>query len=214
MTNLEARPTAVVCADGDPVAGIVTANDVARELDDLYDNGIDRGLEIGFPDLDQHYRIKPGYMSIVTGIPSHGKSGVVDQIIVKLAEAHGWTFTIFSPEQQPVHKHIQHLIELHAGEPMLQGPRERMSRETMHAARQWVGDHFSVLDDRSVVDPGVWRAVRRRAMLGPPMLLVCLNARSGTQDAVRRAEACWWPPPTALSSSTPPRCRCSSAWTR
>src|SRR5690606_41513258 len=29
-----------------PVEGIITANDVARELDDLYDNGIDRGLTI------------------------------------------------------------------------------------------------------------------------------------------------------------------------
>lgn len=128
-----------------PVEGIITANDLARELDDLYDNGTDPGLKIGYPLLDKHYRIKPGYMSIVTGIPSHGKSGVVDQVIVKLAEAHGWSFTIFSPEQQPVHKHIQHLIELHVGEPMLQGPRPRMSRTTMHAGRQWVADHFSVL---------------------------------------------------------------------
>lgn len=128
-----------------PVEGIVTAHDLARELDDLYDNGTDPGLTIGYPLLDQHYRIKPGYMSVVTGIPSHGKSGVVDQIIVKLAEAHGWTFTIFSPEQQPVHKHIQHLIELHGGAPMLRGPKPRMSKTTMHEHRRWVGDHFSVL---------------------------------------------------------------------
>lgn len=128
-----------------PVEGIITANDVARELDDLYDNGIDRGLTIGFPILDNHYRIKPGYMSIVTGIPGHGKSGVVDNIVAKLAEEHGWTFTIFSPEQQPAHKHFQHLIEIHAGKPMLDGPTPRMSREEMHAARRWVNDHFSML---------------------------------------------------------------------
>lgn len=135
-----------------PVEGILTAHDVARELDDLYDNGVDQGLTIGYPTLDQHYRIKPGYMSIVTGIPSHGKSGAVDQFLVRLADNHGWTFTIFSPEQQPVHKHFQHLIELHAGKPMLNGPTPRMSRPEMHASRDWVGQHFSILtpDDPSI----------------------------------------------------------------
>lgn len=128
-----------------PVEGIITAHDLARELDDLYDNGTDPGYTIGYPGLDRHYRVKPGYMTIVTGIPSHGKSGAIDQFIVKLAENHGWTFTIFSPEQQPVHKHIQHLIELHAGQPMLDGPVQRMSRQDMHLHRAWVGDHFSVL---------------------------------------------------------------------
>ena len=130
-----------------PVEGIISANDVARELDDLYDNGIDRGAEISpdFPILNQHYRIKPGYMSIVTGIPSHGKSGVVDNILARLAENHGWTFTIFSPEQQPAHKHFQHLIEIRAGKPMLDGPTPRMSKAEMHEHRRWVSDHFSIL---------------------------------------------------------------------
>lgn len=128
-----------------PVEGIITAHDVARELDDLYDNGIDPGLLIGYTTLDRHYRVKPGYMSIVTGIPSHGKSGVIDQFIVKLAERHGWTFTIFSPEQQPAHKHIQHLIEIHAGKPMLTGYTDRMTKPELHQHRQWVGDCFSVL---------------------------------------------------------------------
>jgi twinkle protein len=137
-----------------PVEGIISANDVARELDDLYDNGLDHGLEIdpAYHVLNQHYRVKPGYMSIVTGIPSHGKSGVVDNILANIAKNHGWTFTIFSPEQQPAHKHFQHLIEIHTGKPMLDGPTPRMSRAEMHAAREWVSDHFSILtpDDPSI----------------------------------------------------------------
>lgn len=129
-----------------PVEGIITAHDLARELDDLYDNGTDPGARIGLGFLDDLYRIKPGYMSICTGIPSHGKSGFVDQVLVNLAEQHGWTFTIFSPEQQPVHKHMQHLIEIHGREPMLAtGPTPRMSRASMHEHRRWVGDHFSIL---------------------------------------------------------------------
>lgn len=130
-----------------PVEGIVTADHLSGDLDDLYDFGVDPGLRISpaYPVLNQHYRVKTGYMSIVTGIPGHGKSGVVDNIIVRLAEQHGWSFAIFSPEQQPAHKHFQHLIEIHAGQPMLQGPTARMSKEDMHRHRSWVSDHFSML---------------------------------------------------------------------
>lgn len=77
-------------------------------------------------------------------IPTHN-SGWVDQIIVRLAERYDWTFTIFSPEQQPVQKHFQHLIELHAGVPMLDGPTQRMTKMEMHEALEWVGDRFSIL---------------------------------------------------------------------
>jgi twinkle protein len=133
-----------------PVEGIITAHDLVRELDDLYDNGTDPGVKLGMGWLDDLYSIKPGYMSICTGIPSHGKSGFIDQVLVNLAEQHGWGFTIFSPEQQPVHKHLQHLIEIHGREPMLtNGPRPRMSKQTMHEHRRWVGDHFSVLTPES-----------------------------------------------------------------
>lgn len=130
-----------------PVDGIVTANDLAPELDHLYDNGSDPGLRLGYDRwFDDHYRVKTGYMTVVTGIPGHGKSGFVNQVMVRMAERHGWTFAIYSPEQQPLPRMAQSLIEIRSGLPMLDGPSTRMSKADMHQHREWVSRHFSFLN--------------------------------------------------------------------
>lgn len=130
-----------------PVDGIVTANDLAPELDQLYENGPDRGLTLGYSRwFDDHYRVKTGYMTVVTGIPGHGKSGFVNQLTVRMAERHGWTFALYSPEQQPLSRLTQHLMEIHSGLPMLDGPSARMPLRDMHQHREWVSEHFSFLN--------------------------------------------------------------------
>lgn len=128
-----------------PVVGIMTADDVAEELDRLYEHGVDEGIRIGMGALDDHYRIKAPGISVITGIPGHGKSGVLDNILVKLAENHGWHTALFSPEQMPVEMHAKQMMMIHTGKPFDDGPTMRMSRSEMHAAREWVSQHFSFI---------------------------------------------------------------------
>lgn len=128
-----------------PVEGLFTGADMVADLDRLYDNGIDPGVTFGYPTLDEFYRIQLGQISVWTGIPSHGKSTVLDQFLMKLAEHHGWTFALFSPEQQPLVRHQRALIEQHAGKPMLTGPTDRMSKAEMRAANAWVAQHFAFI---------------------------------------------------------------------
>lgn len=129
-----------------PVEGIITFDDLARDLDELYRNGEDPGLTLGYPALDAHYRVAPGYMSIVTGIPGHGKSGVIDQLVVRMAERHGWPITFFSPEQQPLKRHAQHILELRTGKPFLDGPTPRMTPDEVKQASAWANLMFSFID--------------------------------------------------------------------
>ena len=128
-----------------PVEGIYTGRDLEPDLIKLYDNGEDNGLTFGVPALDEVYRIMPGRMSIVTGIPSHGKSTALDQMLMWLAARHDWTFAIFSPEQQPLVRHQQVLIEQYVGKPFTRGPSARMSKDEMLAANAWVADRFAFL---------------------------------------------------------------------
>lgn len=128
-----------------PVEGIFTGRELLPDLEALYQNGSDPGVEFGLPVLDKHYRVKTGLVTIVTGIPGHGKSSVLDQLLMWLAERHGWTFALFSPEQQPLVKHQQHFLELYTGKPFVQGPRERMTLEEMRRANTWVSDRFAFL---------------------------------------------------------------------
>jgi twinkle protein len=136
-----------------PVEGIYTGRNLISDLEHLYLNGSDPGVEFGRAALDAHYRVKTGLMTVATGIPGHGKSSVIDQLLIWLAERHGWTFALFSPEQQPLVKHQQHLIELYTGKPFTDGPRPRMSLEEMRAANLWVADRFAfLLPDEPGVD--------------------------------------------------------------
>lgn len=136
-----------------PVEGIYTGYDLVPDLLNLYDNGEDAGVDFGIAALDDVYRVKTGRMSIVTGIPSHGKSTVLDQMLVWLAQRHDWTFAIFSPEQQPLVRHQQHLIEQYLGMPFNRGYTQRMSREAMLEGNAWVADRFAfVLPEEPGVD--------------------------------------------------------------
>jgi twinkle protein len=128
-----------------PVEGIFNGRQLKQDLLNLYENGSDPGVGFGQVVLDRHYRVKTGYMTVVTGVPSHGKSTVLDQFLVWLADKHDWTFAIFSPEQQPLVKHQQALIEQYTGLPFSDGPVMRMSREQMIAANEWVADRFSFI---------------------------------------------------------------------
>jgi twinkle protein len=135
-----------------PVKGIYTGNELAGELRDLYRYGVAPGYDFGVAELDGLLSIKTGYISVWVGIPSHGKSTALDQLLVWQAQRHGNRAALFSPEQQPLVKHQQHLIEQYTGKPFHDGPRPRMSESEMLAANNWVSEHFSFIlpEDTSI----------------------------------------------------------------
>lgn len=85
--------------------------DVRHDLDDFRRNGLPSGMDTGWDCLSEHYRPQPGYMTIVTGIPGHGKSEFVDALMVNMAMEHDWRFAVFSPENFPISFHINKLVE-------------------------------------------------------------------------------------------------------
>jgi twinkle protein len=121
-----------------PVAGIVTVRELSHAIDDLYERGYDRGVTAGWSNLDMIYRARPGLLAIVTGSPGAGKSHVLDNLIVRLAERHGWTFGICSPENQPLARHAAGMLAIYLGEPFSDGPTPRMSREELASAKRWL----------------------------------------------------------------------------
>ena len=53
---------------------------------------------IGMGALDEHIKLFMGEFMVVTGIPGHGKSSLVTNILISLAERYGLRSAIFSPE--------------------------------------------------------------------------------------------------------------------
>lgn len=87
-----------------PIEGVITVADVAEQVMELYREGLEGGVSTGWLKLDQHYTVRPGEMTIVTGIPSHGKSEWLDALVINLATMLGWAIAICSPENLPVQR--------------------------------------------------------------------------------------------------------------
>lgn len=128
-----------------PVVGVHELFDVDDRFEHLYEFGLERGVLTGWPSMDVHYTVKPGQMTIVTGIPGHGKSNLIDALLVNLAALHDWRFGLFSPENQPIERHYANLMEKYLGAPFERGSTKRITPEQKNSAKAWLNDHFKVL---------------------------------------------------------------------
>ena len=124
-----------------PIDGVFEVADLADEVVELYRHNQRPGVSTGWGVLDQLFTIKPGEMTIVTGIPSHGKSEWLDALMVNMAENHGWSFGIFSPENYPVSNHVAKLIEKHCRK-SFRDVNLRLSQQELVIALEWAHQHF------------------------------------------------------------------------
>lgn len=79
----------------------VSILDLESEILDLYATGLRPGVSTGWRSLDLYYTIKPGQVTVVTGVPHSGKSPFVNAMALHCVVAHGWTIAVSSPEHLP-----------------------------------------------------------------------------------------------------------------
>lgn len=100
-----------------PLEGVHILTDSARQILDIYENGFPQGVVTGvWQKFDRLIRWFPGHFTVVTGIPSHGKSNFVDNLIVNLARHNGWRAAVFSPENPTPEMWVIRLLEIATGE--------------------------------------------------------------------------------------------------
>jgi twinkle protein len=128
-----------------PIKGVIYANQLSREIELLYEEGECRGVLTGWPGMDKYYTVQSGEVTVITGTPGSGKSNWLDALLVNLSRDHDWIVPIFSPENQPLRKHVSRLMEKFVREPFRAGPTRRMSPERRDAAREWVNWYFPMI---------------------------------------------------------------------
>jgi hypothetical protein len=130
-----------------PVKGVFEISDVQHQFDELYEKGLPPGPRTGWGNMDNFYRPALGQWTLVTGIPSHGKSNFLDALFVNLSNLHDWKFCIFSPENQPIARHFANLAEKFIGSPF--NPKNqneaKMSVQQKEKAERWLSNNFSVI---------------------------------------------------------------------
>lgn len=93
------------------IEGLFSVHDFENELDSLFQNGLQRGMDIGHKNFDALCTFETKRLCVVTGIPGSGKSEFIDEICARLNIHHGWKTAFFSPENAPLSYHASKLIE-------------------------------------------------------------------------------------------------------
>lgn len=87
--------------------------------------------------LDDHYKVRLGDMAVWTGIPSHGKSSLVNDLCCRLALHHNIAVAFASFEQAPQRDHKRNLRTWFLG-----NPTNYADESELRKADAWIDKHF------------------------------------------------------------------------
>ena len=128
-----------------PVDGLYSANEYYGSVIDLYNGNYAKPVEIGYDELDKIYKVLRGTFHVITGIPNHGKSSWLDQILLKLSKEHNWRYAVYSPEHSTA-MHLRRLVQMHLQKSFDEGFSNRMSRDELQAALDWLNERFYFIE--------------------------------------------------------------------
>jgi twinkle protein len=116
------------------------------ELPELPDNP---AFDTGMVSLGEHYKLRRGDFTVITGIPGHGKSSFINEICGRMAAKHGWKTVFASFEQIPQTDHRRALRTF-----FHEKLEKMMSSREMAEADAWIEKHFGFIypEDDDEVD--------------------------------------------------------------
>jgi twinkle protein len=96
--------------------------------------------DIGIKGLNELYMARKGDLAVITGIPGHGKTSLVNDLMCRMAVHHGWVTAVASFEQNPQDDHRRALRTWCHSKPA-----ERQSAEEHATADKWIDRYFGFL---------------------------------------------------------------------
>lgn len=90
----------------EPRNELMRVRDFHQNLHALKVFGLQRGTSTGWRSVDELYTVRPREWTLITGIPGHGKSTWLDNLMINLAMSEeSWHFAVFSAENWPLERH-------------------------------------------------------------------------------------------------------------
>lgn len=107
-----------------------------------------RAYECGIGNLSDMIKLRPGDLSVFTGIPSMGKTLFVNAMACNMARLYGWNVCFGSFEQSPRGDHLRFLRTYHIGRARLNShDEEQWTQHEIAEADRWIDTHFTFITD-------------------------------------------------------------------
>ncbi|WP_418409279.1 bifunctional DNA primase/helicase [Alistipes sp.] len=122
-----------------PMEGVESLTVHYDDIYAMFIHGLPEGERIGIPEIDEKIRFATSKLAIWTGIPSHGKSEMLDFIVSRMAVANDWKTLYFSPENYPLELHYAKLASKITGKRFGTG---WMTEQEFDEAYEFISTHF------------------------------------------------------------------------
>lgn len=134
-----------------PIEGVLTVEDLAETVVDYYDNGYPKGADAGIEGFSNHLNFIPGQLTMVTGIPGHGKDEFINAVSVGLAVNHDWKFGVIGFEESPDIT-ITKLVEKYSGKAFdfRKERYHRMTKEQLEQGLLFVDNYYKFVNTDEV----------------------------------------------------------------
>lgn len=134
-----------IIIEDEPAKDVIYLDDVREKILYTFEHGTSRGETTHFPDIDNHFRIKRGEITLFHGIGNHGKSAMAYQLALIKSVRDGYKWGIFSPENMPEEEFYKDLIHSYIGESTEKHHENRMSKEDLERGMDFIKDHFFLI---------------------------------------------------------------------
>ena len=120
---------------------ILKPDDMFLKIKKIAKDGYPRGKTTGWKEFDKYFTVMKRQFTVITGMPSSGKSEFIDALAINLVEQDNWKFAIFSPENYPIELHYHKLIEKISGSEL-----RKLGENEIEKAINKINDHFFFID--------------------------------------------------------------------
>ncbi len=120
--------------------------EIRKNLLSLRKNGLKKGMWSGWDELYNHYTVKEGGTTYVVAPAAVGKTAIVYELTVNLAQFEGCKVCIFTPETGSATDVYNELLWAYLREPFYKHADGHATDKQVKDALDWMSEHFYVID--------------------------------------------------------------------
>lgn len=141
VSRKEVKVEQVSFDDNDKAKDVIYGIDAKEDALKIYDRGYEEVCGVGVPELDAHFKMRKGEITLLSGYGNHGKSTLKKWIKIMRMLLFGEKFATFSPEDNPAHDYYHEMTEILLGCDCSPRNPHRPTRDIYERAYDFISAH-------------------------------------------------------------------------